>query len=202
MRNLRRTGALAAAALAAAALLCSCSIEKDDQEAVSAQAAQQDDGEALDPAQASFRSRARKCVRGSISLAPQLLSDFQASMDPASGDGYLALQDPDLTLLLKKCLRKSDIEEGGQLMDSAIPDARQSARISRDFYAKGLNAQGAYWLRQVVNLLGSMNGYEQAGEIFVQRDETRDMGARMLSASARMGSREARMRLLDLVSAM
>ena len=103
MRNLRRTGALAAAAL------------------------QQDDGEALDPAQASFRSRARKCVRGSISLAPQLLSDFQASMDPASGDGYLALQDPDLTLLLKKCLRKSDIEEGGQLMDSAIPDARQSA---------------------------------------------------------------------------
>ena len=201
MASLIRTAVLAAAALAAAALLCSCSIEKDDQEAVAAQSPQ-DEGGTLDPAQSFFRSRARQCVRGSIALAPQLLSDFQRSMDPESGDGYLELQDPDLTLLLRKCLRKSDLEEGGQLLDSAIPDARTCARISRDFYAKGLNAQGAYWLRLVVNLLGSMNGYEQAGEIFVQRDETRGMGARMLSASARMGSREARMRLLDLVSAM
>lgn len=201
MATLRRAAALAAAALAAAASLCSCSIEKDDQESVAAPAAQ-DEEDSLDPAQASFRSRARQCVRGSTSLAPQLLSDFERSMDPESGDGYLALQDPDLTLLLRKCLRKSDLEEGGQLLDSALPDARQCARISRDFYAKGLHAQGAYWLRQVVNLLGSMNGYEQAGEIFVQRDETRGMGARMLSAAARMGSREARMRLLDMVSAM
>ncbi len=199
-----RAAALAASLLAAS-LLCSCSIEKEDQEAVAPQPKEvsEADGGDLDPAAASFRSRARQCVRGSISLAPELLSDFQKSMDPdASGDGYLAFQDPDLTLLLRKCLRKSDVEQGGSLLDASIPDARECARISRDFYAKGRHAEGAYWLRQVVNLLGQMNGYEQAGEIFVQKDETRGMGARMLAASARMGSREARMRLLDLVSAM
>ncbi|MGN0908448.1 MAG: hypothetical protein ACI4NA_02410 [Succinivibrio sp.] len=192
------------AAIAAAAVLCSCSIEKDDQEARSAASAQEEDGAELDPASSSFRSRSRQCVRGSTALAPQLLADFKKSMDPAGGDGsgYLALQDPSLTLLLRKCLRKYDIEEGGQLLVESVPDARECARIARDSYIKGRTAAGAYWLRQVVNLLGRVNGYEQAGEVFVQRQETRGIGARMLSAAARMGSREARMRLLDLVSAM
>jgi hypothetical protein len=197
-----RRALAAAAALFAAALLCSCTIEKDDPEKVSAPPAQDEEAAGLDPAASLFRARARQCVRGKTSLAQGLLSDFKASMDPSAGDGYLDFQDPDLTLILRKCLRKSDIENGGALLEESIPDPAECARISRDFYAMGRHAQGAYWLRQVVNIMGMMNGYEQAGEVFVQRKETLGMGARMLSAAARMGSRDARMRLLDLVSAM
>ncbi len=193
-----------AALLCAVCVLCSCSIEKEDQERISADTpliAQSSE----DPLVENFRDRARQCVLGKTALAPLLLTDYQQSMaEPKDSDlkdrGYLRYQTQELSLMMRKCLRKSDLETGGALLADSIPDASVCARISRDFYAMGKNAEGAYWMRLVINLLGEMNGYEQAGEIFVQRPQTRDIGARMLSASALMGNREARARLLDIVS--
>lgn len=191
-----------AALLCAVCVLCSCSIEKEDQERISADTPSTTQ-RSEDPLVENFRDRARQCVLGKTTLAPLLLTDYQQSMDtPKDPDdtGYLRYQTQELTLMMRKCLRKSDLETGGALLPDSIPDSAVCARISRDFYAMGRNSEGAYWMRLVINLLGEMNGYEQAGEIFVQRPQTRDIGAWMLSASALMGNREARARLLDIVS--
>lgn len=195
-------------ALALASLVLSgCSIEQEDQQEAKV-AVDRITGEQL-LAQATndyerFLANCRICIEGNLTdpqideLVATYLSSYTGRLD--WGPDAFIYQRMEPTNAFEKCAQKAMIMGNRKLFENMIVRQGRIARTARFFYANNEPAEGAFWLRRLVNVKGERDGLEVAGRVFIQDLRTIPAGVRLLEQSARMGNHNARQMLLGLMN--
>lgn len=195
-------------ALALASLVLSgCSIEQEDQQEAKV-AVDRITGEQL-LAQATndyerFLANCRICIEGNLTnpqideLVATYLSSYTGRLD--WGPDAFIYQRMEPTNAFEKCAQKAMIMGNRKPFENMIVRQGRIARTARFFYANNEPAEGAFWLRRLVNVKGERDGLEVAGRVFIQDLRTIPAGVRLLEQSARMGNHNARQMLLGLMN--
>lgn len=195
-------------ALALASLVLSgCSIEQEDQQEAKV-AVDRITGEQL-LAQATndyerFLANCRICIEGNLTdpqideLVATYLSSYTGRLD--WGPDAFIYQRMEPTNAFEKCAQKAIIMGNRKPFENMIVRQGRIARTARFFYANNEPAEGAFWLRRLVNVKGERDGLEVAGRVFIQDLRTIPAGVRLLEQSARMGNHNARQMLLGLMN--
>ena len=195
-------------ALALASLVLSgCSIEQEDQQEAKV-AVDRITGEHL-LAQATndyerFLATCRICIEGNLTdpqideLVATYLSSYTGRLD--WGPDAFIYQRMEPTNAFEKCAQKAMIMGNRKPFENMIVRQGRIARTARFFYANNEPAEGAFWLRRLVNVKGERDGLEVAGRVFIQDLRTIPAGVRLLEQSARMGNHNARQMLLGLMN--
>lgn len=195
-------------ALALASLVLSgCSIEQEDQQEAKV-AVDRIIGEQL-LAQATndyerFLANCRICIEGNLTdpqideLVATYLSSYTGRLD--WGPDAFIYQRMEPTNAFEKCAQKAMIMGNRKPFENMIVRQGRIARTARFFYANNEPAEGAFWLRRLVNVKGERDGLEVAGRVFIQDLRTIPAGVRLLEQSARMGNHNARQMLLGLMN--
>lgn len=195
-------------ALALASLVLSgCSIEQEDQQEAKI-AVDRITGEQL-LAQATndyerFLANCRICIEGNLTdpqideLVATYLSSYTGRLD--WGPDAFIYQRMEPTNAFEKCAQKAMIMGNRKPFENMIVRQGRIARTARFFYANNEPAEGAFWLRRLVNVKGERDGLEVAGRVFIQDLRTIPAGVRLLEQSARMGNHNARQMLLGLMN--
>ena len=195
-------------ALALASLVLSgCSIEQEDQQEAKV-AVDRITGEQL-LAQATndyerFLANCRICIEGNLTdpqideLVATYLSSYTGRLD--WGPDAFIYQRMEPTNAFEKCATKAMIMGNRKPFENMIVRQGRIARTARFFYANNEPAEGAFWLRRLVNVKGERDGLEVAGRVFIQDLRTIPAGVRLLEQSARMGNHNARQMLLGLMN--
>ena len=195
-------------ALALASLVLSgCSIEQEDQHEAKV-AVDRITGEQL-LAQATndyerFLANCRICIEGNLTdpqideLVATYLSSYTGRLD--WGPDAFIYQRMEPTNAFEKCAQKAMIMGNRKPFENMIVRQGRIARTARFFYANNEPAEGAFWLRRLVNVKGERDGLEVAGRVFIQDLRTIPAGVRLLEQSARMGNHNARQMLLGLMN--
>ena len=180
-------------ALALASLVLSgCSIEQEDQQEAKV-AVDRITGEQL-LAQATndyerFLANCRICIEGNLTdpqideLVATYLSSYTGRLD--WGPDAFIYQRMEPTNAFEKCAQKAMIMGNRKPFENMIVRQGRIARTARFFYANNEPAEGAFWLRRLVNVKGERDGLEVAGRVFIQDLRTIPAGVRLLEQSAR-----------------
>ena len=195
-------------ALAVASLVLSgCSIEQEDQQEAKVAVDRVSGAQLL--AQATndyerFLANCRICIEGNLTtpqideLVATYLSSYTGRLD--WGPDAFIYQRMEPTNAFEKCAQKAMIMGNRKPFENMIVRQGRIARTARFFYANNEPAEGAFWLRRLVNVKGERDGLEVAGRVFIQDLRTIPTGVRLLEQSARMGNHNARQMLLGLMN--
>ena len=166
-------------ALALASLVLSgCSIEQEEAKV----AVDRITGEQL-LAQATndyerFLANCRICIEGNLTdpqideLVATYLSSYTGRLDWG----------PDAFIYQRmECAQKAMIMGNRKPFENMIVRQGRIARTARFFYANNEPAEGAFWLRRLVNVKGERDGLEVAGRVFIQDLRTIPAGVRLLA---------------------
>ena len=149
------------------------------------------------PLSIKFLKLTKKCTTGDMNSAPDVLSMYISSLpsedvpEKAKSNYRGLLEDRyffqrrDLNLEFEKCMQKATVSGNAEYRNYYLTRAVVSSRISQYYYAHSDYENGAYWALRVINLLGISKGYNIMGRVFVRDPKTVEIGARMLSESAK-----------------
>lgn len=163
------------------------------------------------PLTLKFLDLTKKCTTGDIDTAPDVLSMYLSSLPaedvPDNAKSYYRgllenkylFQRKDLNLEFEKCLQKVAVTGLKEYRAFYLTRATVAARISQYYYAHEDYENGAYWCLRVINLLGIDKGYNILGRVFVKDPKTVNIGAQMLSESAKHDNVNASVFLSDSV---
>lgn len=188
-------------------VLSGCSIKEEDQQEAKVAEARVTGEQLL--AQASndyerFLANCRICIEGNLSaaqiddLVATYLSSYTGKLN--WGPNAFIYQRMEPTQAFEKCAQKSLVMGNSKPFDNMIVRQGRIARTARFFYANNEPAEGAFWLRRIVNVKGERDGLEVAGRVFIQDMRTISAGVKLLEQSARMGNPNARQMLLGLMN--
>ena len=188
-------------------VLSGCSIEQEDAQEAKL-AVDRVTGEEL-LAQASndyerFLANCRICIEGNLGaeqideLVATYLSSYTGKLE--WGPNAFIYQRMEPNSAFEKCAQKALVMGNRKPFDNLIVRQGRIARTARFFYANNEPAEGAFWLRRLVNVKGERDGLEVAGRVFIQDLRTISAGVKLLEQSARMGNHNARQMLLGLMN--
>ncbi len=182
---------LACAALCACGLVCtSCSLEDEENlELIDTSRHFEEFVYAPGSLERQFVDDANLCTQGDLSVLDSLVERYISTSRPES-EHYLLYQQYGVNRSFEKCAQKV-MQTDRSFLGKLINDPVISALIARDFYLQGNLTDGAYWLQRVINSQGQAMGYTTAGRVFLMKSQTMKMGAYMLQAGARLGSKAA-----------
>lgn len=184
-----------------------CSIEQEDQQEAKVKVERVTGAQLL--AQATnnyerFMANCRICIEGNLSneqldeLVATYLSTYTGKLQ--WGPDAFLYQRMEPTNAFEKCATKAMIMGNKKPFDNMIVRQGRIARTARFFYANHEPAEGAFWLRRLVNVKGERDGLEIAGRVFIQDMRTIPAGVQLLEQSARLGNHNARQMLLGLMN--
>ena len=184
-----------------------CSIEQEDQQEAKVKVERVTGAQLL--AQATndyerFMANCRICIEGNLSneqldeLVATYLSTYTGKLQ--WGPDAFLYQRMEPTNAFEKCATKAMIMGNKKPFDNMIVRQGRIARTARFFYANHEPAEGAFWLRRLVNVKGERDGLEIAGRVFIQDMRTIPAGVKLLEQSARLGNHNARQMLLGLMN--
>ncbi|MCR5536370.1 MAG: hypothetical protein K6F05_03045 [Succinivibrio sp.] len=149
-----------------------------------------------------FMLACHKCIRGDLSSVDKLAETYMQSFkDPKFKPRFFYQLSP-YAEMYEKCIEKAAAEGKVSLVDRnyMILGLLPTLYISRELYAEGNLVDAASWLRRGLSIEGRRQGLETAGNIFIRKDKTYDIGIKLLGEAAQLGSMSARSTLLMLVS--
>lgn len=184
--------------LVASTLIQGCSIENEYDEKI-IEPEENIDQRVADERERDFIDLCKKCVMGDFKQLDRLRDIYFQSLRNRNFTPRFLFQREKLNSFYEACIHKA-VSDGKADYSSGyvIVGPYSSALLARDMYAENRLADGAYWIRRVINLQGRELGYEIAGSVFIRDDRTYDIGVKMLGEAAHLGNRQAFSTLYEL----
>ncbi|MBO6258639.1 MAG: hypothetical protein J6M93_04825 [Succinivibrio sp.] len=147
----------------------------------------------------TFMDLCKKCVLGDFDELNTLRNTYFQSFRDRSFTPRFLFQREEFNSYYESCIHKA-VSEGkaDNSINYMIIGPYSASLIAREMYAENRAADGAFWIRRVINLQGRKNGYEIAGSIFIRNEKTYNIGVKMLGESAHLGNFQAYGQLYDL----
>lgn len=150
--------------------------------------------------EAEFLKLTRECTIGDLQKANDAVSLYISTLpknDIPPKARYLDTmpsfkpyfyQKANLTIEFDKCLQKAISSGNKEFSEFYITRASTISRMAQYFYSVDDKENGAYWVMRGLNLSGLKQGYYSLGRIFIRDNKTKEIGAQMLSESAKLGN--------------